>query len=253
MSTRSPERAPRLSASDSARGGRLSIQFVFAPAPVQGMRLISWLALVTRHVRDVVQLRLVLRWWGELPPLVGWAIAPDVAIVLVRRVLGVRPPLIVEFGSGSSTVILGLACRRAGVGRVVSIEHDEAWAAHAARPVARWGLESVVSVRVAALVEQEVSERRVRWYDTRALDDLAHIGLLFVDGPPGSTGPLARWPVVPVLLPRLSAGCIILLDDALREDERATLDMWAQELGAELNLIKTRVGLGELRVPDDTR
>ena len=42
------------------------------------------------------------------------------------------------------------------------------------------------------LVEQAIGEETYRWYDLTGMDDLEWIDLVFVDGPPGTTGPLAQ-------------------------------------------------------------
>ena len=68
------------------------------------------------------------------------------------------------------------------------------------------------------------------WYDPAALEDLHDIGLAFVDGPPGSTGPQARYPMVPLLVDRFAARCAIVLDDANRREERGVTERWMAQL-----------------------
>ena len=50
--------------------------------------------------------------------------------------------------------------------------------------------------------------------------------LLFVDGPPGSTGPFARYPVVEKLGSRMATGGIVVMDDTNRDDETAIVADW---------------------------
>ncbi|MGI9528709.1 MAG: hypothetical protein ACR2NG_03285 [Acidimicrobiia bacterium] len=54
---------------------------------------------------------------------------------------------------------------------------------------------------------------------------------MIVDGPPGTTGPLARYPAVPILFDRLSPSALIFLDDAYREDEQESVRRWLDETG----------------------
>jgi hypothetical protein len=57
------------------------------------------------------------------------------------------------------------------------------------------------------------------------------VDVLVVDGPPGDTGLLARYPAVPVLRKAMSPTCVVLLDDANRADEQAIGKRWAEVLG----------------------
>ncbi|NYH54078.1 MULTISPECIES: class I SAM-dependent methyltransferase [Nocardiopsis] len=173
-----------------------------------------------------------------MPPLRGWAASPDVLRVLVRHIDRLRPELVVECGSGASSVWIGYALRRAGGGRLVAFEHDARYAELSRELVAAHGLDDVVEVRHAPLVETAsttvtVDGQRLstadRWYDTSAFADLEGVGLVFVDGPPKATGLQARYPAVPVLLPRCTEDVVIVLDDAARDDERGLGDRWLDE------------------------
>jgi hypothetical protein len=53
--------------------------------------------------------------------------------------------------------------------------------------------------------------------------------MLVIDGPPGGTGPRARYPAGPLLFPRLTSGAAVFLDDAQRKDERETVSQWFRE------------------------
>ena len=171
-----------------------------------------------------------------MPPLRGWAASPDVMRLLVREIDRRRPALVVECGSGSSSVWIGHALRRAGGGRLVAVEHDARYAELSRALVASHGLEDVVEIRTAPLTAFTSGDGAdgegadaPRWYDTSVLADLEGIGLLFVDGPPAATGAQARYPAVPVLLPRCTENAVIVLDDASRTDERALGDRWLAE------------------------
>ncbi|MCY9782605.1 class I SAM-dependent methyltransferase [Nocardiopsis sp. EMB25] len=173
-----------------------------------------------------------------MPPLRGWAASPDVLRVLVRQINRLRPDLVVEFGSGASSVWLGYALRRAGGGRLVAIEHDARYAELSRELVAAHGLDDLIEIRHAPLTEVETQEVVVggetvrtadRWYDASVLADLEGIGLVFVDGPPQATGRHARYPAVPTVLPRCTEDAVIVLDDADRPDERAIGDRWLAE------------------------
>lgn len=65
-------------------------------------------------------------------------------------------------------------------------------------------------------------------YDPSALD-MPTVDLLVIDGPPRRTGDNARYPALPVLGDRFTAGAVAVLDDADRDDERACLERWARD------------------------
>jgi predicted O-methyltransferase YrrM len=77
--------------------------------------------------------------------------------------------------------------------------------------------------------------KKWKWYSadtvTAHLPDV--IDMVFVDGPPSAVQRLSRYPALPVLLPRLRSGSMVLLDDAHRPDEQEILRLW-QEAGPEL-------------------
>ena len=41
--------------------------------------------------------------------------------------------------------------------------------------------------------------------------------------------PLARYPALPLLVDRFSPDCVVILDDAGREEEKETLNQWLAE------------------------
>ena len=143
--------------------------------------------------------------------------------------------LVVEFGSGLSTVWMAVAARREDRGiRVVSVDHDDRWGAETAAALRRLRLDRIAEVRVARLAPLPgATEGDTPWYGLQALDGLADISLLVVDGPPAATGPGARYPAVPRLATRLAEDARIVLDDTDREEERRIVEQWIAELGPE--------------------
>ena len=60
----------------------------------------------------------------------------------------------------------------------------------------------------------------------RAWEDLTGIDLLFVDGPPATTGPQARYPAMPLLSGSLSPAATAVLDDLVVPDMQEVLRLW---------------------------
>lgn len=187
-----------------------------------------------RHEPLVLQIAALLqldRRFAPQAPLIAagaWALSPTVVVEIVDTVAQRRPHLVVECGSGLSTVWLGYALKEAGHGRLVALEHDATYRAQTLRMVEQHGLSDVVEVRLAPLTPTLVGNTTMPWYSA-PLHDLQDIGVLLVDGPPAATGAGARYPALPLLRHGLAPGAAIILDDIVRDDERAVVSRWLEE------------------------
>ena len=142
-----------------------------------------------RQVEAAANLSAILPASDVLPATRGWAASPDLLLVLVDQVIAQRPSLIVECGSGASTLWLALALRRFEIaGRVVALDHDPVFAEKTRGFLARHGVSDLAEVRDAPLEDFSLGDGSYSWYARRAWEDLAGIDLLFVDGPPAATG-----------------------------------------------------------------
>lgn len=178
------------------------------------------------QIEAFTDLRALVRPRCPLPPLRGWAASPDALRTVIGWILRTRPKTIVECGSGSSSVWIGYVAEQIGAA-VVALEHNPRYAEMSRDLVGAHGLSAVVEVREAPLELWRSGEETYLWYSRDALEDLADIGVVFVDGPPGDTGPAARYPALPLLLPRCSEEVAIFLDDAAREGDKTVSDRWA--------------------------
>lgn len=161
-----------------------------------------------------------------LPQTRGWAVWPDFLSTLYTLIREKQPRLIVELGSGVSTLVSGYALRQNGGGRIVSLDHSDDWLQATGTHIERHGVGDYVELRHAPLQAVDVRGRSALWYDTRQTADLRDIDILVVDGPPGSTQPMARYPALPLLFDRLSPDAVILVDDANRDDEQRMVKQW---------------------------
>ena len=146
-----------------------------------------------------------------------------------RRSTCWRPRLVLELGSGTSTVWLGYALEQVG-GRLVSLDHDPRFAEKTRAALAALGLDAVAEVRDAPLRPVVLDDRSFSWYDPDALADLREVDLLLIDGPPERTGRDARYPALPVLKDRLADTATIVFDDAHRHDEQVALRRWVETI-----------------------
>lgn len=185
-----------------------------------------------------------------LPYSRGWAASPDLLRTVVESVLEERPSLVVECGSGLSTIWIGYALQAVGSGRCVSLEHDSDYARETTRELDRHGLTEVAEVRHAPLKVAKMEGVSQPWYDTTSVEDLDGISMLLVDGPPKATGPRARYPALPLLRSRMRSGSLVILDDTARDDERDISDAWmSSELGIVRQVLPHEKGCDVLRLP----
>lgn len=182
----------------------------------------------TREVEALLQLFGKVEPVAPMPSSGAWALNPTELLELWSVIERTQPKLVVELGSGTSTVWIGYALQRCQ-GRLVSVEHQPEYGADTRAQLDRHGLSEIVEVRDAPLQPVEVDGEVYSWYDLSALTDLDQIDLLVVDGPPGATGPRARYPALPLLTDRLSATATVVLDDVDREDEQAILQAWTRD------------------------
>lgn len=202
-----------------------------------------------------LQRRLTIK--GQLPPLRGWAASPDVLLHLHAHITSTRPGVVVEFGSGASTLVIADAMRQNGVGKLISIEHSDRYGAQTRANIQAEQLEDWVDLRIGDLepwegnhLNPENAEKPSRWYPASLLDGIENVDLLWVDGPPADTCLFSRYPALPALADKLSATVEIWLDDTIRQEERDICERWNHDHGFQLDYYQYEKGLGRLRRND---
>ncbi|WP_181785076.1 glycosyltransferase [Streptomyces phytophilus] len=158
----------------------------------------------------------------------GWALDQPGAQAVAKLLAEHSPQLVVEAGSGSSTVLLAEYARDRGA-TVISLEHQRRHRDATAKLLAGRGLAGYVDLRLAPLRRTPAGP----WYDTALPDG---IGLALVDGPPEGDG--GRAAALANLSPHLAADAVLLLDDAGRPGERAALTAWERS-GAVVEHLST--------------
>lgn len=191
---------------------RMSRQFNHTPAEVD--------ALLQIHRR--------LRLDDPLPLMGGWAMSPRGMLQAVELVDRPDVSLVVECGSGTSTLFLARAMQLKGAGRLISLEHLPEYAEKTRLALEDHALDEFAEVRLAPLEEVSVDDTSYMWYSPSTIADVASADVVIVDGPPQSTGTWARYPAYPLLRGALNESAMILVDDMGRADERAMVDAWLQ-------------------------
>jgi predicted O-methyltransferase YrrM len=180
-----------------------------------------------RQLEALQNLTAVLPAHDVLPATRVWAASPDLLLVLVDLVIIERPSLVVECGSGASTLWLALAMRRFGIdGRIIALDHDPVFGGKTRDFLARHDVGDLAEVRDAPLESFSLDGQTYPWYARRAWEDLKGIDLLFVDGPPATTGHQARYPALPLLSESLSPVATAVLDDLIVPDMQKVLRLW---------------------------
>ena len=129
----------------------------------------------------------------------GWALSAPA----LERLLALVPagdPLVVECGSGESTIAIARLLRARGRGRLQALEHYPAWAARSAAGSRPRG--SAIGPRSSTRRSRPTRPPKpgCEWYSPAALERLGEpIDLLLVDGPPGGEPgrERSRYPALP--------------------------------------------------------
>jgi hypothetical protein len=189
---------------------------------------------------------------GQLPPLSGWPAAPDFLLYLHTWICKYKPALVVETGSGVTTLVIADALRQNGVGKLISLEHLQEYADKTYETLADEELTQWVELRVGELepwkgehLNPKDAEKPSRWYPLN-LEGIHNIDLLVVDGPPGNTCLYARYPALPAFFERLAPTAEVWMDDANRKEEKEISEEWAKRYGFELEFIALEKGMSRL-------
>lgn len=166
---------------------------------------------------------------SPLPIMHDWAISSDYAHFLLRTILNKGNGNIIDIGSGISTILLGYAVERNGSGKVISLEHDKDYYSQTLALIKEHKLEKYIDLNYCPLIDVDIDGKSWIWYDISEVDFPRDIVLISVDGPPGNTQKLARYPAVPLLKNHIKKGTTILLDDAKRTEEDEIADLWSKE------------------------
>jgi predicted O-methyltransferase YrrM len=175
-----------------------------------------------RQSEALQQLFALLKFSAPIPPTRSWAASPDLLLTIADLVRTRKPRLVVELGSGVSTLIVA----KAGARKVISIDNSAEFA-EKTREMLKTHKVRGVEVRVAPL---KAHTSGVDWYDTAMLKDLKNIDLLIIDGPPGSKNPDARKPALKELLNKLSSKAVVVIDDVNRKGEREMAEAFDKAL-----------------------
>jgi predicted O-methyltransferase YrrM len=159
------------------------------------------------------------------------AASPDFLHLLAREIFRLQPELIVEAGSGTSTLVAAYCLKKLGRGKIISLDHLEKYAEISRRTIKSHGLDNFAEVLYAPIKDYEIDGKKHLWYDNSGLEAIDRIDLFIVDGPPRNIATDARYPAVPLLIDKLHENSIVLLDDGARPGEKQIVSQWKQKYG----------------------
>ncbi len=169
----------------------------------------------------------ILRPLLDAGPYLPWStgsMRPAAMVAVCNEIVHGRRRVVVECGSGVSTVVLARLLRQLGsAGTVTSLEHDAAWAHLVSGFLHREGLDGIATVLHAPLAGDPP------WYAGEVVAALPlGVDLLVVDGPPAfEPGHGARrQPALSRLEDRLQPDATIVVDDVERPGEQAVVADW---------------------------
>ncbi len=191
--------------------------------------LVFRLRLQTTETHALFNIYSLLPEGVSLPAPYGWSANIHMLEYIVKKIVHSKPKLIVELGSGLSSIYIGHFLKRQGAGALICLEHDAEYAMATQNSIDEHGLGDIVTIVHAPLVMQVIKGETRQWYDTNLIPELTHIDLLIVDGPPWQTDSLARYPALSVFADALSEDAVVILDDSNRADESIIVDKWLKE------------------------
>ena len=178
-----------------------------------------------------------------LPDMHKWPISPDFGVLLINLIEQNVYDGIIEFGSGTSSLIVAKALERAARrqnGSAVSLltfDHLDEYAGKTRKLITQSGLQRYANVVLAPLESWQTKEdepfayyscgETIRTYRQEMGDQTRRI-LVIVDGPPSAVGKHARYPALPQVLAACGENdCIdFLMDDYLRQEEQEIVRRW---------------------------
>ena len=197
------------------------------------------------QISGLIQIQNAMEGKPVLRPLRGWAMSPDAMSWILADLQQREAPVVIEFGSGQSTLILAAALKHRG-GRLISVEHDADYSGVIQRQVAACGLAGHVQFIHAPLIELN-DNVPCRSYELGKVPDTS-VDLALVDGPPLANGILTRLTPLRWAAGHLKIGGAIFLDDSAREAEQKCLGQLALEYPSLRPVTRsTEKGLVELR------
>ncbi|NDW16232.1 hypothetical protein GTQ48_11950 [Alteromonas genovensis] len=175
----------------------------------------------------------------------GWPISPDVSLSIVSLLSSGSYSGVLEFGSGTSTALIGRVLKRIASDSVpipfYSFDHNAHYFEKTKELLTLHEVSDYVDLNCCELIKEEHSEGVFQYYACRdhlhkfaeKFKGSGHRLLVLVDGPPGATNLHARYPALPVIMEEIgfdNFSVDFLVDDYGRREEKEVVEKWKKDV-----------------------
>ncbi|RFC55959.1 class I SAM-dependent methyltransferase [Brumimicrobium aurantiacum] len=163
---------------------------------------------------------------APLPIMHDWRVSSDFAHATLSTLLEIGKGSVIDIGSGISTILMGYGVKQNGNGKVISLEHSLEYYKKTKALIKFHQLEEYCELYYCPLIEYDINGDKWLWYDISKICFPSDISLVCVDGPPGITQYMARYPALPLLIKHLNNDTVLFLDDGDRDEEAKIASKW---------------------------
>lgn len=172
-----------------------------------------------------------------------WPLSPDITQFLIEKIELNDYDLVIEFGSGTSTLVIAKALKihkkKYPSKNIIQVafEHNKQYYNQTKKILKIENLLDNIQLYHLQLINIEINNQKFKYYDcSKEMEKLSQNKnikniLVLVDGPPGNTCNQARYPAMYYLTKYFRSHNIdIVLDDYKRAEEKKVVDMWEELL-----------------------
>lgn len=218
----------------------------------------------TKQIEDFFRIQAYFNSWERLPSMHGWPVSPDFALYLIELLERNDYDLVIEFGSGSSTLLMAKVIshlkrkkRNDFATMQVAFEHLEQYYEETLCFLQQSDLDADVNLKLSPL-NSYIAPNGIAYSYYSCSSELEALAkrftvkdlkiLLVVDGPPAATGNHARYPALPKVMEWFGQSKVdVLLDDYIREDEKEIVEMWLEDV----KFLGLKVTMSHLKMEKD--
>ena len=181
----------------------------------------------------------------KFPKFTRYSMPPEIIIEIFKKISTNKPKVIVEYGSGSSTILIDTFLDLENLSSsYYSIEHDKTFYNKVSTKVKRAQTRLVFS----PIMEYKIFNKAWKWYSMEWVRKIEKIDLLIIDGLPHYIQKHARYPALPLSVNKLDQNSIIMLDDTHREEEREILELWDEQFNLKIKRLSTQNRITEFSI-----
>ena len=179
---------------------------------------------------------------APLPIMHDWRVSSDYAHATLSSLIEKGEGSVIDVGSGISTLLFGYGVKKNGSGKVIALEHSEEYFEKSKALIKLHKLEDYCELYYCPLKEYDLEGEKWLWYDISDIEFPDDITLISVDGPPGGTQYMARYPAVPLMINYITKKTLVYLDDSNREEEKLSVERWNKEFSLKNNFFNSDRG-----------